>query len=476
MAHTIKSVWLAILAALVAVTAGTPNARRVEDQLATVVSQRGGRTTPAAPNGPDALEGPNVRPSSGGRSGSDASPASLGAPGSRSATRDGHGVPTTATSTGTGSSTTSITSITSTIGVGPIRVPTIPVPIPPGRIGNCPIGTPHHVDDPAQLGGPGLFVVGRDGGGLTRLIDGEFVRPDWTPDGLDITSASSPAPPKASAPVQYRLCVHSAAGVPVREIAEGYVGGGGPAGAPGVWSDDQLHYIFNREDTSGPTFRPEVVIIDALGLTSSVPVFRGVFDWTPDGRLVISDDRGVPAIYLLDPASGAFQRLHEIEGIAYEGLVVSPRGDEVAYIDNWNYLDVVKLDGTGYRRLRTAVGGQLTGFSWGPDGKSLVFGGSDGTTFGLQIVDRGTGAVHRITEGIIEHPQWSPDGSSIAGVLENYDSSGAYTGESLIVMDRDGGHRKVLASIPPGQWFALASMWAPDSHRLVFSVATLGGA
>jgi dipeptidyl aminopeptidase/acylaminoacyl peptidase len=161
----------------------------------------------------------------------------------------------------------------------------------------------------------------------------------------------------------------------------------------------------------------------------------------------------------------------------------SPSGKRIAAIrevkpaSNWpenvRFLQVfvIRPGGGQARRLRTPV--SMTGPSWSPDGRRIVAGGYDETTFssGLWVINVATGAAREIVHFDNElsgAPAWSPNGRTIAF---NRGSQGTEDAHIWTVRPNGTGLRQltrqpVSNSSPPS--------WSPDGHRLAITIQRRG--
>jgi dipeptidyl aminopeptidase/acylaminoacyl peptidase len=246
--------------------------------------------------------------------------------------------------------------------------------------------------------------------------------------------------------------------------------------------------------------------------------------WAPDGTRIafVSDRDGTPQLYVLWMDSGQTAKLTSLESgpsniswspdgkrIAYAsfvaaekpkvaGMPLAPEGakwaeapqiyDRLIYRFNargylkpgFTQVFIIASDGGAPRQLTTGDfphGGSLFGGAapvWTPDGKSLLISGNFRSDFEYDPLNTevyeitvADGAVKALThrQGPDEDPKVSPDGTHIAYTGFDDRHQGHQT-THLYLMDRDGGHSRVLT--PQLDRDVQAPRWAPDGKGIYF--------
>jgi TolB protein len=261
-----------------------------------------------------------------------------------------------------------------------------------------------------------LFVMRPDGSGRRAVTNDQHdAKPAWSPDGTQIMMDAFPGPGR-QAPFLAGLVVVNRDGSGMRLITD-LVGAD-----EATWSPDGRTIAFG-DGTS-------LYTIPVDGSSPPRPVLSPLEDytaaWSPDGTSL--------AVYRVDIA-------HDFSGIA----LLDRRGTLVRV-----------LDGVVYGRL-----------SWSPDGERIV---GDGDGDGIGVVDVATGDSELIVEdyGVgrpsKSDPDWSPDGRTIAYVVDHGDGRG-----SLAFYDVRTRRTRGLGIA--GERPA----WSPDGKRLAFERPTRCG-
>ena len=238
-----------------------------------------------------------------------------------------------------------------------------------------------------------------------------------------------------------------------------------------VWSPDGMKLAFDSSRTDAnpndATVINDVFTMNPDGsavakLTDSVGASADAA-WSPDGSLIAFDaDRGDPTskqgVYVMKPDGSDVARV-TTRPAGYQADLAPRFAPDGRWLVFTRYrgsgesekaaLYVVRLDGTGLRRLTTfAI--HAGDADWSPDGKRIVFEAypsprSYGDVWVVGVNGRGLRNLTRNTIGKAgsADPVWSPDGTRIL-FLDNRVVRGK--GRSgLATMKPDGTHRRFLS-------------------------------
>ena len=196
--------------------------------------------------------------------------------------------------------------------------------------------------------------------------------------------------------------------------------------------------------------------------------------WSPDGQLLAAEhlEEGVSlSVLYLDGTSRNLLYETDVNWLpkAFESCMPtwSPDGSEIAYLVrpdkerfpdarlNWRQLWVVNIS-TGTKRFLFDPDGSIEDLSWSPDGQSIAIIVEEG----LVILDASTGQPSKTVsrQGAAGQPKWSPDSLRIA-----FNSD-----DGLYVVQVSSGDVKRIAD--PPMWI---EHWSADGSVLV--VGTDGG-
>ena len=211
-----------------------------------------------------------------------------------------------------------------------------------------------------------------------------------------------------------------------------------------------------------PAPKPAAFDLKKLGVPALVAAIGilclagGLFAIRAIGNLVASTDTPTqppvidPVITATEPV---FVNPNEPAGrIVY---TCSIKGDEVCLIN---------ADGSGWRQLTDSLLGNFNA-SLAPDGKSMVYVASDGTTSEIYELDLASGGAKQITSlGMaLGAPEISPDGNHI--VFHYRDGNSAV---QLWIMERDGSNPREFYSQPGND--VHDGTWSPDGSQILFAM------
>ena len=192
---------------------------------------------------------------------------------------------------------------------------------------------------------------------------------------------------------------------------------------------------------------------------------------SPDGRRVVFlSERSLFSIdmYLADAQSGTvIRKLVETAGDPHFDSLefLSSAGDWAP--DNRRFVfsalrkgqpALIVIDtGTGKREREQVFPelGQIFNPAWSPDGNRVAFSALAGGLLDLYLLDLSSSRLMRLTDDAYAdlHPEWSPDGRSLAWVTDRFSSNldtlsfGTY---QIGIMDADGGSGRLFAGFPTG--------------------------
>jgi hypothetical protein len=201
-----------------------------------------------------------------------------------------------------------------------------------------------------------------------------------------------------------------------------------------------------------------------LFVGSNLQLYRANADGSGQTRLPFTDQ------LLIGPQSTA-----QVSDVA-----VAPDGRQIAAIvtvqsepnsSAATSLVLTNRDGSAPPRV-VAVGldvRELTTPAWSPDSRQLAFVRHvrDDDRFHLFVVNADGTGTRQLTSGTTNdiHPQWSPDGNTIAFLSDPNAVNAALSGQYLLaVIPAQGGQPRGVAS-PVGTTF----QWAPGSNEMIFT-------
>ena len=167
--------------------------------------------------------------------------------------------------------------------------------------------------------------------------------------------------------------------------------------------------------------------------------------------------------------------------LLYSQASFSPDGQVLAFTAQQRGKDVLYLldlkTRKPYKRFDLELE-SVTGPSWSPDGKRLVFSGSSGGITDLYVVNADGSEIRQLTHdkfGDLQ-PQWSPDGRTIAFATDRDSASLerlSFHPWRIGLLDVETGSISILA----GQsGLNLNPQWAPDGHSIAYISDRTGAA
>jgi Tol biopolymer transport system component len=215
--------------------------------------------------------------------------------------------------------------------------------------------------------------------------------------------------------------------------------------------------------------------------------------WSPDGsqlavaRVVRHGTSVEDGIYVMNADGTGLRRVLDVTtpGVMSTGQIQwSPDGTRIAFVRSQavhggigvqriQQLMVMEADGSNLRAVTQPEDGQVTSFSWSPDGARIVYTkqflkpmdiyGQD-LAQDLYVVPMDGGQPVALTnDGRSMDPAWSPDGTQIAFVSRRERMEGRRN--TIYLMNADGTGRRVLTTegTPDSE-----PTWSPDGSAIAF--------
>jgi dipeptidyl aminopeptidase/acylaminoacyl peptidase len=293
-------------------------------------------------------------------------------------------------------------------------------------------------------------------------------RPQWSPDGSQITFVSSlgGAPELWSADASSGL---------LTRLTVGMGGVGHLATFLPQWSPDGTAIAY----VSAKSGVDEIWLWHADGSADTQLTRLGArieaFDWAPDGRTIVATSNcyGVFDIYRVDVPTGETIRLTEDR--RYEVYPsFSPDGAHIFYVrlnDAWTDHEVIRMDRDGRNAAVILNDTNFFDYHYGrtfgaplisPDGKSFLFRSHRSGWINVWAAPTDGGEPRQIAPADADQGDaaWSPDGRSIA-YIENHNGT-----LDLRVVGVGGGEPRVV--VAPETGVCGAPAWSPDGARLSY--------
>ena len=205
--------------------------------------------------------------------------------------------------------------------------------------------------------------------------------------------------------------------------------------------------------------------------------------WSPDGRWILfqSGRRGINSLLVVSADGSTTSFLTSAKEEA-EGGRWSPNGDEIVYVtrdkDHFSgRLNLLKFDAHSGQPIGDLVtlytapvdrggGWAIRGAVWSPDGKTLATVLQNSGWNHIYLLSSKGGEPKQITDGSFEDedPTFSPDGKSISFISNR----GLLEANNLWVIPAGGGEAHQVAKFDtPG--IVSEPQWAPDSRSIYFN-------
>lgn len=209
---------------------------------------------------------------------------------------------------------------------------------------------------------------------------------------------------------------------------------------------------------------------------------------SPDGRHIayINNQDLNEGVYMLSKnddgtvtnkelVSGGTSKRFEALGFFETSIGWSQDGNRIAFVSKSGKDDAIYIMNPHTRKqLYQFAFEELNGLlspSFSPDGKRIAFAGMTGGVSDLYILDLQTEALTQLTNDrfTVYHPQWSPDGSSIAYATdkgEGTDEDRLLFGDyDLAIYDLESNQVKLLPTLSGN---VHSPQWSPDMQQLAF--------
>ncbi|MGQ0734020.1 MAG: protein kinase domain-containing protein [Acidobacteriota bacterium] len=323
---------------------------------------------------------------------------------------------------------------------------------------------------PIGSGRPDLWTIAPDGSGKVRVTDDVSfdTSPAWSPDGRFLWFASD----RGGSLNLWRVAIDEVTGAVLSEPE--------PVTVPSGWagqlslSADGRGFVFTaldrRNNLERIAFDPNRGLVTGapVALTRGSRIFSSLSP-SPDSRWIALSSFGTPdGVFLMPRDGGEIRQI--VEGDSKQ-VMWRPDGRQITFLSDrggtaqiWS----VRPDGSALTQLTNAEKGAALPI-WSPDGKRLIAGWDEPSTFDatagppLTIVSP---LPRPPSDGTFWPSSWSPDGQTLVGYVNL--KEGLYArGVQLLSVD-SGSYRTVAAALThPIAGSPPMSSWLRDSRRLL---------
>jgi Tol biopolymer transport system component/DNA-binding winged helix-turn-helix (wHTH) protein len=237
-----------------------------------------------------------------------------------------------------------------------------------------------------------------------------------------------------------------------------------------AWSPDGTRIAFERLGQKGCT----MYVASSLGgdereVGTCVDYNVNYYDWTPDGRSLITAERkegavGELALMTLNLDTGQKEFLDYEREVDDQDLEphFSPDGRWIAFrrgIAPYSDLFITSATGGATRKV-TNISGRIRGHTWSRDGSALVFASNFAGPMALYAVDIESGRTHPLGVSPAEYPHSAPGSDNIV-----YEITRTQNTLASISLEPDAQPPRLLAPSTGSDYVATLS---PSGDRVVY--------
>ena len=208
----------------------------------------------------------------------------------------------------------------------------------------------------------------------------------------------------------------------------------------------KIAFVSDRDRPSSGEPLTDIYIMNRDGSDQTRVTINDMYDFSPawldNEHLVYSSGYKPGELVVLDLTDGSETRL------GVEGYSPAPNADgsQIAYLFEGG-LYVMQADGSDARLVVADLAG-ISGPSWSPDGRQLLFTRMGETAQGIYVVDADGENLLEISHIPAVSATWSPDGTQIAYVMVSKAPEGIGHPElDLYVMEADGSNSHKFANL-----------------------------